>query len=157
MSSFVLDDINFKYFKKEITRLLMTESHIRYNLEPLKALGKFDDDTLYDYINKQVDYLQEVNVKSVYYQYHDERMQEYNKQPMPEKRNYYQGDTLTEHDTLQLINNLKCLSYQIESPFNDYFLKTILFYAMEHLTQILIEKNHALYDYNDREYIQWGF
>lgn len=157
MSSFVLSDENFKYFKEKITKLLMSESYIRYNLKPLKQIGDYSDKTVRNYIDKQVDDLQYINAKSVMVQYGDEKMVDFEKQPMPLERQYYEGDKLTEHETLQLINNLNCLNYQIEMEFDDYFLKTVTYYAMQHLVSILIEKNHDRYDYNSKEYIQWGF
>lgn len=131
MSSFILSKANFKYLKEEIIKYMMNEdgSYLIFKLDYFKQFNSgFSNiafrnfEKISEYVNKEVNYLQEINVKSFNEQYKENEKIDY---AADVKQKQYCYGRLSEEKLLQIFQILNCLNYQIEIEYNNEFLNGV--------------------------------
>lgn len=131
MSSFILSKSNFKYLKEEIIKYMMSEdgSYLIFKLDYFKQFNSgFSNiafrnfEKISEYVNNEVNYLQEINVKSFNEQYKENEKIDY-AADVKQKQYYY--ERLSEEKLLQIFRILNCLNYQIEIEYNNEFLNGV--------------------------------
>ena len=132
MSSFILSNKNFEYLKSNITKYMLSEEGA-YIIFKFKYFEPFstgysntafrDFEKISKFVNKEVNYLHKINIKS------------FNQQYKEENKVYFTSDScnvepafrtkLSEETLLQVFQILNCLDYQIEMEYDREFLDKV--------------------------------